>query len=95
MNTRGRAIYFLITSDDDDNTRLLSVYAGEADKLQRLTEIVLSHHSKDSNTWSLQVVIVQTMIGGKTPSFLPGGWGGGHGPTQDRDQRRRYCSSGT
>ena len=35
--------------------RLLSVYAGEADKLKRLTEIVLGHHNKDSNTWSLQV----------------------------------------
>ena len=62
-------------------TRLLSVYAGEADKLQRLTEIVLSHHNKDSNTWSLQVQIVENTI--DITGAGAGGGGGGDGPAQD------------
>jgi len=39
-----------------EHQRLLAVYAAEADKLKTLTDLVLSHHSKDNNTWSLQVV---------------------------------------
>jgi len=58
MARRDRARY--------EHQRLLSVYAGEADKLQRLTEIVLSHHNKDSNTWSLQVVGEEVMVLPKT-----------------------------
>jgi len=58
MARRDRARY--------EHQRLLSVYAGEAEKLQRLTEIVLSHHSKDSNTWSLQVVGEEVMVLPKT-----------------------------
>merc|ERR1719318_2245155 len=48
MARRDRARY--------EHQRLLSVYAAEADKLKTLTDVVLSHHSKDNNTWSLQVV---------------------------------------
>jgi len=47
MARRDRARY--------EHQRLLSMYSAEADKLKTLTDIVLSHHSKDSSAWSLQV----------------------------------------
>jgi len=49
-----------------EHQRLLSVYAGEAEKLRSLTEVVLAHHSKDTTTWSVQVVGEEVMVLPKT-----------------------------
>ena len=38
------------------------MYGAEAEKLKTLTDLVLSHHSKDNSTWSLQVLMVMTAV---------------------------------
>ena len=37
-----------------EHNRLLALYASQADRLKKLTEIVLGHHNKDDSNFSLQ-----------------------------------------
>jgi len=49
-----------------EHERLISLHAVENARLNRLTEAVLSHHSKDSSSWSIQVVGDEVTLQPKT-----------------------------